>query len=268
MIHLFRTRFARDIVAEVLPPRLWKSRRPSSRKPPSRRSSKKSLTKVIILCDGMPTVPSKRALMAFLAKKGYWVFHPRYRGSWESGGKFLRKSPECDILDVIDQLPHGFIDLLSGKKYRLRPTKLYLLGGSFGGPAVILASRHPRVTKGIALCPVVDWNQLGKSDRLDTKPYFLKEAFGSAYRFTLKDWNKLKSGRFYSSIATQKTINGKKLLIIQTKDDKSVRWQPVAKFAAAVDANLWLMKTGGHLSTSLTMKPRFYKRIHGFMMLK
>ena len=70
----FRTRFKHQIVAEFLPPT---------------RPRKKQ--KVIILCDGMPSMPRKQALMEFLAAKGYWVFYPRYRGSWESGGQFLRK---------------------------------------------------------------------------------------------------------------------------------------------------------------------------------
>jgi dipeptidyl aminopeptidase/acylaminoacyl peptidase len=92
----FRTRFKKEIVAEFLPPA-----RPRKRQ------------KVIILCDGMPGMPRKQALMEFLAAKGYWVFYPRYRGSWESGGKFLQKSPERDILDVIDERQRAFASWLS-----------------------------------------------------------------------------------------------------------------------------------------------------------
>ncbi len=272
--HIFRTRFARDIVAEFMMPVAaanWhKSTHGATRRrtrpiAPRRPDFHRLPQKAIILCDGMPAMPSKRALMAFFARKGFWVFHPRYRGAWESSGKFLRQSPEQDILDVINALPRGFRDLSSKKTYRVKFKQLLLLGASFGGAAVILASRDPRVTKGVAFCPVVDWNKLGKQDRLDTKPQFLREAFGEAYRFSIKDWNKLKNGKFYSPVAATKTIDGSKLFIIQTKDDKSVRWQPVAKFAKTVGAELWLQNRGGHLSSSLAMRPRYWRSIKKFL---
>ena len=218
--------------------------------------------KAIILCDGMPTVPSKRALMAFFAKKGYWVFHPRYRGTWESGGQFLRRSPEKDILDVIGQLPRGFPDVMTRKTYKLKPAQLILLGGSFGGPAIILASRDPRVTKGIAFCPVVDWKKI---TRINTELRNVEEGFGAAYRFSMKDWNKLTTRGFYNPVDKLNSIAGSKLFIIQAKDDESVGWKPVSAFAKNTGTRIWLMKKGGHLSTSLAMKPQFYKRINKFL---
>ena len=93
---IYRARFKQQIIAEFLP---------------SARPRKKE--KVIILCDGMPGIPRKQALMEFLSVKGHWVFYPRYRGAWESGGEFLRKSPDQDILDVIDELPRAFASWLS-----------------------------------------------------------------------------------------------------------------------------------------------------------
>ena len=98
---MFRTRFRNDIVAEFLPPT---------------RQGKRH--KVIILCDGMPSIPSKEPLVEFLSKKGYWVFYPRWRGAWESGGQFLQKSPEQDILDVISELPNGVRELAFGQQIR------------------------------------------------------------------------------------------------------------------------------------------------------
>ena len=89
---MLRTRFKKEIIAEFLPPvRKGKTRR------------------VIILCDGMPSVPAKQPLAEFLARQGYWVFHPRYRGAWESGGNFLEKSPVEDIADVISGITKGRI---------------------------------------------------------------------------------------------------------------------------------------------------------------
>jgi alpha-beta hydrolase superfamily lysophospholipase len=61
---MFRARFARDIVAEFLPP-----------------SRPRKKQRVILLCDGMPSIPRKQPLVEFLAKKGFWTFYPRWRGS-------------------------------------------------------------------------------------------------------------------------------------------------------------------------------------------
>jgi hypothetical protein len=65
--NMFRTRFKQQIVAEFLP-----SLRP------------RKTQKVIVLCDGMPSIPRKQPLMEFRAGKGFWVVYPRYRGAWES----------------------------------------------------------------------------------------------------------------------------------------------------------------------------------------
>ena len=127
---MFRTRFAKDIVAEFLPPA---------------RATKKQ--KVIILCDGMPSLPRKQPLAEFLARKGFWVVYPRYRGAWESDGDFLARSPHLDILDVIDELPNGLRDVAFGKRFALSPGQIFIIGGSFGGPAAILCSLDPRVTR-------------------------------------------------------------------------------------------------------------------------
>src|SRR6266853_6908428 len=147
----FRTRFKKEIVAEFLPP--------------ARRGKKQ---KVIILCDGMPSIPGKQPLMEFLAAKGYWVFYPRYRGSWESGGKFLQQSPHEDILDVIDELPKGVRELAFGQRFALSPDAIFVIGGSFGGAAAILASLDDRVSRVIANCPVVDWKILDRSEKVET----------------------------------------------------------------------------------------------------
>ena len=245
-MHLLRTRFKKDIVAEFLPP------------------TKKS-NKVIILCDGMPGVPSKRPLMEFFARKRFWVFHPRYRGSWESSGSFLKISPEQDILDVINHLPKGFVSLWDGKRFAVRPSAVYLVAGSFGGPAGILLSKDPRVKGVIAVSPVVDWTTRSKAEPLDFVARFTKSAFGEGYRFLMKDWNRLKTGKFYNPMNSIRTIRGDKIFIIHAKDDESVGWRSVAKFSKITGAELLLLKKGGHLSSLNVMKKRFYRRISGFL---
>src|SRR5205814_7872713 len=81
MPDMFRTRFKDEIVAEFLP---------------SSRSAKKQ--KLIILCDGMPSIPRKQSLSEFLAAKGFWVVYPRYRGAWEDTALWSRKTKAPQIL--------------------------------------------------------------------------------------------------------------------------------------------------------------------------
>jgi hypothetical protein len=90
---MFRTRFKKDIVSEFLPPS---------------RPSKKQ--KLIILCDGMPSIPRKPQLSEFLSRKGFWVIYPRYRGAWESTGEFLAKSPHADEQKQIDGPPDATLE--------------------------------------------------------------------------------------------------------------------------------------------------------------
>src|SRR5947209_16988426 len=127
---MFRTRFKREIVAEFLPPVRARKRQ-----------------RVIILCDGMPSVPRKQPLMQFLSRKGYWVFYPRYRGAWESGGQFLVRSPHEDILEVMSALSSPIVEVTFGKKFRIQATEVFVIGGSFGGAAAILCSLDVRVKK-------------------------------------------------------------------------------------------------------------------------
>ncbi|MBU6500843.1 MAG: prolyl oligopeptidase family serine peptidase [Patescibacteria group bacterium] len=253
-MHILRTRFKKEIVSEFLPP--------------FRRADWKH-GRIIIFCSGMPSVPAKGGLLEFWSKKGYWVFLPRYRGTWESGGKFLRVSPEKDIMDVIDGLSSGIKDLWGGpgggKIYRLHPRKIFIIGGSFGGPAAILCSRDKRVVKSVAISPVIDWRVDSKIEPMGMLSRFTRSAFGEAYRFSQSDWKRLSGGKFYSPAEHTREIDGKKIFIIQAKDDKYVFWQPARKFAKYTGAKLLLLKKGGHLSLDITMQPRFYKLIRKFM---
>ncbi len=241
-----RTRFKKEIVAEFLVP-------------------KKHSDKVIIFCDGMPGVPNKRALLEFFVKKGYWVFHPRYRGTWESGGEFLQKSPHQDILDIIDELPKGFTSIWERVRYRVVPKKIFIIGGSFGGATALLASKDPRITKVLAISPVVDWQFPSKDEPLDQFFETVKNAFGEAYRMKQKNWNKLKTGTFYNPINHIKELDKNKIMIIHATDDTVVGSKSVEKFVKKVGCQFLLQKRGGHLSTKIILQKKYYKKIKLFL---
>lgn len=241
---MFRTRFKQEIVAEFLPPA---------------RAGKKQ--KVIILCDGMPSMPRKQALASFLSSQGYWVIYPRYRGAWESGGEFLEKSPHEDIRDVIDELPKGIREVTFGRRFALSPDEIFVIGGSFGGAAAILSSLDSRVKKVLANCPVVDWSILAKSERAETSnpnyAAYIREAFGSAYRLSDRDWKKLSSGKFYNPTHHIADITPSKVLMFHAKDDPYVPYASVENFARRTGVRLKSFQRGGHLSTERTVQKKW-----------
>jgi dipeptidyl aminopeptidase/acylaminoacyl peptidase len=229
--------------------------------PPYRQTKK---AKVIIFCDGMPSVPNKRDLLDFFARKGYWVFHPRYRGSWESNGKFLAKSPHLDIIDVINQLPKGFNDSFTRKRITIQPSFIGVIGGSFGGPAALLASLDKRVSKVVAIASVVDWRRLGPAETFPFMTRFIPEAFGQGYRMSASGWKKLSQGKLYNPVHLQHLMSGEKIFLIHAVDDDVAPIRPARSFIKEVGPKTLLLKRGGHLSSKIVMKPNVYKKIKQF----
>ncbi|HKV93632.1 MAG TPA: prolyl oligopeptidase family serine peptidase [Candidatus Angelobacter sp.] len=247
---ILRTRFKRQIVAEFLPPA---------------RSGKKQ--RVIILCDGMPSIPRKQPLAEFLSGKGYWVFYPRYRGAWESGGEFLAQSPHRDVLDVIGEIPKGFRDLAFGRRFTVKPDEVFVIGGSFGGAAAILASLDGRVKKVIANCAVVDWSILRESEKAETSnrnyAAYIREAFGNGYRLSDRNWRKLRGGKFYNPAHHADEINPAKIMMFHAKDDPNVPYKSVRDFAEQTGVKLNTLQRGGHVSTDFIVR-KYWGRIEKF----
>jgi pimeloyl-ACP methyl ester carboxylesterase len=213
-------------------------------------------------------------LAEFLSGKGFWVVYPRYRGSWESSGQFLARSPHLDILDVVGELarPRGAVlrDAAFGKQFALRPSEIFVIGGSFGGAAAALCSLDPRVKRVIANCPVVDWSILNSEKNSETAETsnpsyaaYIREAFGQAYRLSDRNWAKLRTGRFYNPAQHIKQIDPSKILMFHAKDDPYVPWQSVERFARSTGARLRLLARGGHLSTDRTVR-RYWREIAAF----
>jgi esterase/lipase len=248
---MYRTRFKREIVAEFLPPE---------------HAGRKQ--RVIVLCDGMPSIPRKQPLAEFLAAKGYWVFYPRYRGAWESGGEFLERAPHLDILDVIDGLRREIRELAFGRRFRVRASEIFVIGGSFGGTAAILCSLDKQVKKVVANCAVVDWGILRKSEKAETSnpnyAAYIRSAFGEAYRLSDRNWKKLYTGTFYNPTHHVGEIDASKIMMFHARDDPHVPYESVVKFARQTGVRLKLLRRGGHLSTDMVVR-KYWGEISGFL---
>lgn len=247
---MFRTRFKNEILAEFLPP-----------------SRPRKKQKLIILCDGMPSIPRKQPLSEFLAAKGFWVIYPRYRGAWESGGEFLARSPHEDILDVLDELPKELEEIAFGQRFRLAPDQIFVIGGSFGGAAAILLSLDPRVKRVVANCPVVDWSILDKAERAETSKAnyadYIRQAFGNAYRLSDANWHKLRTGALYNPWHHRQEIDGAKVLLFHAKDDPHVPYERTREFSKITGAKLKSLSRGAHISTDYVVR-RYWVQIKKF----
>lgn len=245
---IHRTRIGKDIVAEFAVP--------------ERKSNK-----IAVIASGMPSTPTKRTLVAFLAKQGFYVVYPRYRGTWESRGAFLKDEPTKDILDVMNYLKKykKLESLWEEKTYHFpAKPKFYLFGGSFGGPASILLSKNPDVAKVVCVAPVVDWNMESRAEPLPWLFNLVQNAYGEGFRMSKKDWQKLGETPFYDPVQQSEKIDGSKILIFHARDDESVPVEDVIVFAKRHRIKTHIRKSGEHLSLSEVARPFYWNRIETF----
>lgn len=256
-LYTCRARFGvnNDIVAEFLPPVSYAKRK----------AGKTYTDNVIIFAPGMPSSPSQGLLMETWARRGYWVIFPRYRGTWESSGKFLEKSPHEDIREVIDGLTKPLVSLWDGKKFFCHPKHMSIFASSFGGPAGLLNSKDPRVSAVIAFSPMVDWRVKSKREPLEHMGKFLQSAYGEAFRFVPDAWQKLQRGNFYNPATEVQNIEGSKVLIIHAQDDDVIAIAPVRAFAKATGSTYIALKKGGHFGLAASVMPTLTKRIQIFL---
>ncbi|PIR78506.1 MAG: hypothetical protein COU28_01295, partial [Candidatus Magasanikbacteria bacterium CG10_big_fil_rev_8_21_14_0_10_36_16] len=123
-----------------------------------------------------------------MAKKNYWVFHIRYRGTWESKGEFLVNSPVQDVFGIIDELPKGFVDIWSKQEFKVNSESVFVMGASFGGTTALMSSLDSRIKKVVVICPVVDWkDESGEESNEDLKEQ-IQVGYPGAHHFNEENW--------------------------------------------------------------------------------
>ncbi len=249
MKHLIRTRFAKDIIAEVQIP-------------------ERQTGKVAILASGLPATPPRRSVFEFLVDKGYTVIAFRYRGTWESGGTFLQESPAKDVKLVVESLvkKQGIHDLYNQVDIPLKVKHIHLFGNSFGGPAVLLNTDLPLVSKVVALSPVLDWTEESKTEPFDFFVRFTEDAFGAAYRLaSSKTWHKLLTSDIYDPIKNHARIKGSKVFIIGTWDDDVTPSVLIPGMAELTGASYYIKPKGGHLGMNNLTQKFYWNKIEAFL---
>lgn len=168
----------------------------------------------IILLDGLPSNPlSKEELIKKLMKKNYDVFFPRYEGTWESKGEFLKRVPSETVIEFINALRKGL--KIGDKKYNA--TKIFILGASFGGGVALDIANKNVADKICVASPVTSFR---KVEGIDTLENFLKTAQGNNYRFDSKNWKKLLNDRIWNLDNDEIRKPSDILIIFGNRDDQ------------------------------------------------
>jgi hypothetical protein len=225
----FRGRFKAGVIAEFLPP-------------------VGASNEVVVFCDGLPSVPCQGKTLRYFSRRGFWAFHMRYRGSWESSGVFLKQKPHKDVQCLIEHIAKGFEDIESQRQFRISKPVFFVIGSSFGGTTAIFASMNAKIKRAVALAPVCDWRRQNQSSSPLILRRMIKSGFGPAYRVREEYWNKLKTGHFFNPVAITSDFTARKLFVIHARDDSTVKVGQSRSFCRKRKVHLLEIPKGSHLS--------------------
>lgn len=210
----------------------------------------------VIYCPGLPSGPTYPRLLRRLQAEGYVGVALRYRGTWESDGRFLERCPVADVRAVRTLLKRGvFTDLSSGTRIALRIRKVFLIGSSFGGYVALQALKETPIERAVLLAPVISMAELGDEPdwtEEENEPFarMLRDAWPQVYRYTTAGYRRLiTDGLCGSGHERLAKLRQKRLLIFHSRDDDVVNVNRSRRFvraarAAGVDATLRELRQG------------------------
>lgn len=196
---------------------------------------KKQNGNLLILLDGLPSVPKRNNLMKMLAGQGFCVVFPRYAGTWESGGEFLKSSPTNDIELLIKHLKKDFGEI----QY------VSVLTTSFGA-AVGLDISSNLIKKAVHLSPVTSFTSL--KEKLKGLDDYLISSYGQVYRFKKVNWRKIMDEKYFNP--NKQNIKKVKSLIIGGGSDKTISILDLKNYCSKNKARLIELKDLGHVNFS------------------
>lgn len=190
-----------------------------------------SVADAIIILPGFPGRNQYDELIQLFYEKGYHVFVPRYRGSYQSSGTFLSKSPIDDVYFFLEKLEEGKVkNLWDMRKIAFKINKKLLLGNSFGGAiACSVAAKYHLFSHLVLVAPVWDFTMHGaKGDEQDLKKLtvFVKRAYKNCYRYIFDDIiKKLDKFKELSPEYYVPRLQKMPLLVLHDPNDKVVSFQ-------------------------------------------
>jgi pimeloyl-ACP methyl ester carboxylesterase len=141
----------------------------------------------IILLPGFPSSNKMDSEMKFLYNKGYNVFFPRFKGSFQSKGFFLENNPVEELKIFTDKLKkEKIINLWNMEEVSFKINNLILFGQSFSGAISCgLVAVVNDFNKLVLFSPVWDFekhNSSGEEQDLNHLISFVKRAYKNLYR--------------------------------------------------------------------------------------
>lgn len=204
----------------------------------------------VILCDGLPSVPKQHQVMNLLQSKGYDIFFPRYRGTWESGGSFLAQSPTLDIKELIGLIKGGSVKELYGGQEFNTNSVIYLVGSSWGGTVALSLADDTDVARVIAFSPIIDFVSHQQSNHVQSLQWlkqFVRRAFYQGYRFEDKDWESMLSGELFNPALE---LRPNTAAVVYDKSDKEISSVDIENYCQNSGARAVEVANIGHLSFS------------------
>jgi len=223
----------------------------------------------IIILPGFPSSNNLDEIISFFYEKGFHVFFPRYKGTFQSKGFFLGTNPVNDLTKFVTQLKkERAINLWDMKRVHFKINKLYLLGGSFGGSvACALSATSREVTKAVVASPIWDYemhNKEFKEQDLVQLTRFVKRAFRNLYRYNFNNLvDKMKKFKEFSFSFYEKNLK-KPILIFHDSNDYSVSIKH-SRNAVKNIKNLKLIETDAGHGLSIKLLRGYYSQIEKFL---
>lgn len=221
---------------------------------------------IIIICEGLPSVPNKKELMLRLSHRGFTVIYPRYKGTWESDGEFLKESPTRDVEDVLQLIKKGeLVELFANKKFKIPNQPVHLLGSSFGASVALSFAGNKDISKIVALSAIVDFkkhNNENDEEDLILVGEFIKRAFGEGYRFKDNQWIKMVRGNIFNPPQKIDQKKANNILMVYDKSDSQVSCKKIEEYISNNKIKNVLVETDkGHLTFSKLPKETWDKII-------
>lgn len=200
--------------------------------------------KAMIILEGLPSVPDEKRVLNIFANLGYSVFYPRYKGTWESDGQFLKESPVKDLEQIVDALVNGVESMMGELKFE----EITIIASSFGGSVALSIKDRPELQKILVLSPVYDYKNMPSLESLSG---FMRKMFTQAYRYEESDWDKVLSGELIDPSRELRNFPSKdKIVIFAGEKDKDIPVNKLEEFAEKQGLAFCSFKNRGHLSYS------------------
>lgn len=150
---------------------------------------------ILLFCYGIPSHPFDRfpfGLESYL-RQGYILAYPHYKGTFGSKGICTIENAVNSVLVTLRALFAGDLsDLMSGERFNIKPQRIILVGGSFGGSvALVAAVKSDKISNVISVAGPTNYRGRDFS-RLKNK---LSSAYNKEWNISPSVWGKLMRGK-------------------------------------------------------------------------